>query len=78
MERFCDPRIDAAQRVELRSFDPAVRRAAFASIERLLVRDVPGVFLFYGVPGEAFTSRLHGVAPNGTTTTWNAYRWSLR
>ncbi len=78
MERLCDPRIDAAERAQLHSFDPAIRLAAFRTIERLLVRDVPGDFLFYGVPGDAFTSRLHGVAPNGSTQTWDAYRWSLR
>lgn len=77
MERLCDPRIDAAERTQLRSADPRERIAAFRTIERLLLDDVPGVFLFYGAPGEAFTSRLHGVAPNGTTTTWNAYQWTL-
>lgn len=77
MERLCDPRIDAAERVQLRSADPRARIAALRTIERLLIEDVPGVFLFYGAPGDAFVKRLHGVAPNGTTQTWNAYRWTL-
>ncbi len=78
MERFCDPAVDAAERLQLHSFDPRVRRAAFRTIERALVNEVPGVFLFYAEPGDVFTSRLHGVAPNGTTNTWNTARWSLR
>lgn len=52
---LCDRRIDAAERIALRSYDQSVRRKAYWKIQELLASDVPVVFLvwsdtIYGIP----------------------------
>lgn len=74
---YRSPEMDAAQKVALSTFDRTVRKRAYATIERLLLRDLPGAFIYY--QGERFvaTPALKGFAPNGLNAGWNAYAWSI-
>jgi peptide/nickel transport system substrate-binding protein len=75
--RYCSPTMDAAQRTALGTFDRAKRKAAYAAIERELVANVPLAFFFYPRNVQAFNPDFHGLDPNPTTETWNAYAWSI-
>ncbi|MBC5807712.1 MAG: hypothetical protein GIX00_03870 [Candidatus Eremiobacteraeota bacterium] len=71
----CDRRIDAQERVALRSYDQAVRRKAYWKIQELLAIDVPVAFLvwsdtIYGIP-----KGLHGF--HATTNFTHSWEWQL-
>jgi hypothetical protein len=70
--------MDAAQRDALRSYDEPVRRAAYARIQALLLRDVPIAFLASPVAISALRTDLQGFAPTLVTQTANAQHWSMR
>jgi peptide/nickel transport system substrate-binding protein len=74
---YCSAAMDAAQRDALRNYDEPTRRAAYARIEALLLRDVPIAFLASPVAISALRSDLAGFAPTLVTQTANAQRWSL-
>jgi peptide/nickel transport system substrate-binding protein len=76
--RYCTPEMEAWQRVALGSVDRAVRKRAYARIEALVARDLPGVPLWWPRAIEAVDARLEGFEPSSLMTTWNAYRWRLR
>ncbi|HEY4441683.1 MAG TPA: ABC transporter substrate-binding protein, partial [Candidatus Elarobacter sp.] len=75
---YCSAAMDAAQRAALARYDEPMRRAAYAKIEALLLRDVPIAFLASPVAISALPQRLDGFAPSLVTQTANAQRWSLR
>jgi len=75
---YCSSEMDAAQRDALRSDDEPARRAAYARIETLLLRDVPIAFLASPVAISALRTDLEGFAPTLVTQTANAQHWSLR
>jgi ABC-type transport system substrate-binding protein len=75
---YCNPAMDAAQRDALRSYDEPVRRAAYARIEALLLRDVPIAFLASPVAISALRTDLQGFAPTLVTQTANAQHWTMR
>jgi len=77
VDRYISPQMDAAQRLALSTFDVAVRKRASAQIERLLVNDVPAIFLFYQKQRYAFTPALRNFEPNGIGEAWNASQWTL-
>ncbi len=77
VSRYCNPALDAEERVALGSYDLAVRKRAYAKIERILSEDLPMVFLYYPKARFGMNPSLQGFSPNGVTVTWNAYLWSL-
>ncbi|HEY5256938.1 MAG TPA: hypothetical protein VIJ12_01015 [Candidatus Baltobacteraceae bacterium] len=77
VSRYCTPAMDAAQRLALSTFDRATRKRAYATIESLLLRDVPARFFFYPNQGYAFSPDLQNFRPNGISEGWNAYQWSI-
>ena len=77
-DRYCSPAMDAAQHLALSTFDRTKRKAAYATIERLLVRDVPMLTLFYQKMRYAHIPQLQNFTPNGISEGWNAAQWSLK
>ncbi len=77
VSRYCSPEMDQAQRSALSTFDRAARRADYARIEALLLRDTPGAFFYYRNLAYAYTPRLRNFEPNGISEGWNAQDWSL-
>jgi peptide/nickel transport system substrate-binding protein len=75
---YCSPAMDVAQRDALRSYEEPTRRAAYARIEALLLRDAPIAFLASPVAISALRADLQGFAPTLVTQTANAQRWTMR
>jgi peptide/nickel transport system substrate-binding protein len=76
--RFCDPRVDAAERVALSSNREPTRRAAYATVQRVLVEDRPVIFLWFAKRVDVANSDLTGYrAAHAVTTLWNAWEWSI-
>lgn len=75
--RYCN---GAVERLESRAaVDPSQRsrRGAYLTIDRIVAKDVPIVYLFNPNYIYAYRTRLHGFAPNAFSPTWNAYAWSV-
>ena len=75
--RYCDPAMDAAQRTALSHYDRATRKRAYSTIENLLARDAPFVYLWWPRQIEAVNTDLTGFRPNGIIENWNAWEWSI-
>ncbi|MBV8581589.1 MAG: ABC transporter substrate-binding protein [Candidatus Eremiobacteraeota bacterium] len=73
---YCDPAMDAAQREALGVYEQPARRAAYAKIEKLLLRDVPIAFLGSPVALSALRDDVDGVSPTLVTQSANAQRWT--
>lgn len=76
--RWCDARIDALERVALRSTEQAQRKQLYSRIGRIVADAVPILYLFNADYVYAYRKRLRGFAPNAFLPTWNAYAWALR
>ncbi|MDQ2858433.1 MAG: ABC transporter substrate-binding protein [Candidatus Eremiobacteraeota bacterium] len=74
--RYCSKAMDAAQTAGLEHVDRAARQRAYAKSERLLIYDVPIVFVYWPMTIDAFDPRLRGFAPNPVTDAWNAHEWA--
>jgi peptide/nickel transport system substrate-binding protein len=75
---YCNPRMDALQRVALTQYRIATRTAAYHAIEALLNRDNPELFFWYQRMLEPVSTAFHGFSPNPVTESWNAWQWSVR
>lgn len=75
--RYSSAAMDAAQREALSTYDQAKRKAAYARIERLLVDDVPGIFIYYRKARYAYAPSLQNFHPNGVDEAWNAQDWTF-
>lgn len=75
--RYCNPALDAAERVALAHYDLPTRRRAYGTIQQILARDAPFVYLWWPRQIEAVSSDLAHFRPNGIVETWNAYQWSF-
>ena len=75
--RYCDAGMDAAQRTALSRYDRATRKRAYATIEELLARDAPFVYLWWPRQIEAVNTDLKNFRPNGIVEDWNAWEWSI-
>ncbi len=74
---YCNPQLDTAEQAALRHFDRPTRKAAYATTQSLLARDVPAVFQYYARLRYATNPNLQNFRPNGPSEGWNAYEWSL-
>jgi peptide/nickel transport system substrate-binding protein len=77
MSHYCTPEMDRLQRIATSSYDRATRRAAYASIEALLERDLPQIPLWWPHDVHLVSDRLQNFDPNPFVETWDAWRWSL-
>jgi peptide/nickel transport system substrate-binding protein len=76
--RLCDPRIDAAENIALRSNDRAVRRRAYADIQRYAAEDYAVMFLWFAKRADAVSVDLKGYRPaHAVTPLWNTYAWRI-
>ncbi|MGH7717045.1 MAG: ABC transporter substrate-binding protein, partial [Vulcanimicrobiaceae bacterium] len=75
--RYCNPQMDAAQRIALTHYDRATRKAAYSKIEHLLATDAPFIYLWWPRQIEAINDDLKNFRPNGIIENWNAYEWSI-
>jgi peptide/nickel transport system substrate-binding protein len=73
---YCNPAMDAAQAKALSTFDRPTRKAAYRTIEELLLSDLPAVFLYDNPRRDLFITGLQNFTPNGVSEGWNAYEWN--
>jgi peptide/nickel transport system substrate-binding protein len=73
--RYCNPRLDAAERSALSHYDEPTRKRAYAVVQEALAADVPFIYLWWPRAIEPVNSDLRGFAPNGIIEDWNAYQW---
>jgi peptide/nickel transport system substrate-binding protein len=75
---YCDPRIDAQERIALSSYDLPTRRAAYRRIQELLDEDVPVDFLFWTHSHDAMRAGLTDYRPGPTVTEFtNPWQWQI-
>ena len=74
---YCSPVMDAAQARALGSYEIAVRKPAYSTIERTLIADAPIDFLWWPRQIQAINPDLHGFDPNPVTETWDVANWSI-
>jgi peptide/nickel transport system substrate-binding protein len=75
--RYCNPLMEAAQRVALQNYDRPTRTLAYATIEERLARDIPQIFFWWDNQAQAINPDFKGFDPNPVTESWNAYQWSI-
>jgi peptide/nickel transport system substrate-binding protein len=75
--RYCNRAMDDAQRAALSHYDRPTRKRAYATIEELLARDAPFVYLWWPRQIEAVNTDLKSFRPNGIVESWNAWQWSI-
>ncbi len=75
--RYCNPEMEAAQKVALDNYQRATRKNAYYRIQDLLARDVPQIFLYYYRTMHPISENFKGFAPNPVTESWNAWQWSI-
>jgi peptide/nickel transport system substrate-binding protein len=66
VSRWCNSRYEAANRVALGHYDRATRKRAYAQIERILLEDVPVIFLWWPYEVQLMSVDVDGVvSPHG-------------
>lgn len=75
--RYCNPQMEAAQRMALEHYDRATRKQAYAHIQELLARDVPQIYVYYERMMQPINVAFKGFTPNPVVESWNAWQWSI-
>lgn len=71
---LCDPRVDAAERLALSTYDFRARRDAYWKIQELLAQDVPAVFLTWVNTIFAVRDSVSDFKPGENL--WNSWNWA--
>jgi peptide/nickel transport system substrate-binding protein len=75
---FCNPALDAAEQTALTSYDPEVRRAAYARVQEIAADAVPFIVLWYQRELDVVNTDLKNYKPaHAVTPFWNAWEWSI-
>ncbi len=75
---YCNPELDAQERVALSSSDQAVRKKAYDRIQFLLARDVPLIITWYNRRVSVVNTDLRNWKPaHAVSSFWNSYEWSI-
>ncbi len=75
--RYCNPDMEAAQKIALNNYDRPTRKKAYFQIQQLLHRDVPMLFFWWTRQMHPISENFKGFAPNPSTESWNAWQWSI-
>lgn len=74
---YCNPKMDAAQRDALSTFDRARRKKDYSTTQTLLTSESASVFQYYQRRRYALSTNFKNFTPNGVSEGWNAYEWSI-
>jgi peptide/nickel transport system substrate-binding protein len=78
MYRFCDPALDAQERIALTSFDIPTRRAAYFKIQEILGEQVPTIFMFAVRRISVLNADFRNYKPShAVSTLWNPWEWEI-
>jgi peptide/nickel transport system substrate-binding protein len=77
ISHYCNPKLDAAERDALGTFDRNRRKKDYSITQSLLTSDAAAVFQYYQRRRYAVNERVQNFLPNGVSEGWNAYQWSV-
>jgi peptide/nickel transport system substrate-binding protein len=76
--RYCDPKLDAAERVALTHYDRATRKAAYDKIQALLTQDEPFIVVWFSRRVSALNTDFINYKPaHAVTQFWNSWEWQI-
>jgi peptide/nickel transport system substrate-binding protein len=75
--RYCSKEMDAAQSRALGSYSEAARKPAYVTIQQILARDLPIVYIWFPRQLQPISHDFKGFAPNPVNEAWNAYQWEI-
>lgn len=75
--RYCSQQMEALQRKALTSYDRPTRKAAYDSIQELLARDNPAIYVYWLRQMEPVSVDFQNFEPNPVVESWNAWQWSI-
>ncbi|HET7814747.1 MAG TPA: peptide ABC transporter substrate-binding protein [Candidatus Baltobacteraceae bacterium] len=75
--RYCNPEMDAAQKMALDNYDRPTRKKAYSQIQHLLARDIPEVYFYYLRTMQPVSENFKGFRPSPVIESWNAWEWSI-
>jgi len=77
-DRFCDKRLDAAERIALSSFDQAVRKRAYSQVQKIIAQELPSIIVGFAEEQDVANVDFAGYKPaHAATTFWNTWEWSI-
>jgi peptide/nickel transport system substrate-binding protein len=75
---FCDPKVDAQERIALTSYDQPTRKRAYAQIQQSIVDQLPFLTMWFARRVDVVSNDLHGYKPaHAVTTFWNTWEYSI-
>jgi peptide/nickel transport system substrate-binding protein len=74
---WCDPKVDAAEKDALSTFDRARRKVDYVIVQREIAENVPMIFLFAQRRADVYSVYFSGFAPAPTFAYWNAWQWRM-
>jgi peptide/nickel transport system substrate-binding protein len=75
---LCSPKLDAASREGLSSYDPATRKAAYDRMQAAIADELPIIVLWYQRELDLVNVDLRGYRPaHAVTPFWNTWEWSI-
>ncbi len=75
---YCNPDLDAAERVALSTTDPAKRKRAYFRVEQILAQDVPMIVAYYARRISVINDDLKNYRPaHAVTHFWNTWEWEI-
>jgi peptide/nickel transport system substrate-binding protein len=76
--RFCNRDLDAQEHIALTSFDPAVRKRAYARIQEIMVDQLPWLTMWFFRRFDVVSDDLRGYKPaHAVSTFWNTWEYSI-
>jgi peptide/nickel transport system substrate-binding protein len=77
ISHYCNPKLDAAERDALSTFDRARRKKDYSTTQSMLADEAVAAFQYYQRRRYALSTSLQNFRPNGVSEGWNAYEWSI-
>ncbi len=76
---WCDPRMDAAQRGALSSYDQATRKKYYSTIQKLLASESVTIFMWFARQIYVTSPNLKNFKPApAVTSNWNSWEWEMQ
>jgi peptide/nickel transport system substrate-binding protein len=76
--RFCDPRLDAQERIALTHYDRPTRKAAYDRIQSLLAEDQPFIVVWFNRRVSVYNTDFKNYKPaHAVTQFWNPWEWEI-
>jgi len=74
---YCNHQVDVAGRTALDHFERPIRKRAYATIEAIVTRDEPQIYLWWPRQLQPVNPDFQNFDPNPVTEAWNAYAWDI-